>query len=92
MRILKSTSPKPRDYYVSNNDQRGFWKHLKCTVGFGRKNARSEQVIRDEYGTLLRDAVRIRERWVRLFHNLLNTKSLKLDPTIIELFLPRTAA
>ena len=49
----------------------------------------SEGVIGDEYGTLLRDKVRIRERWVRFFHKLLNTISLKLDPTIIKLFPPR---
>lgn len=30
--------------------------------------------------------VRIRERWMRVFHKLLNTKLLKLDPAVIDLF------
>ena len=66
-----------------NHDQRGFYKHLKCTVGLEDTKARSAEIIRDEDGTLLRDKVRIRERWARFCQNLLNTKSLKLDPTII---------
>ena len=33
--------------------------------------------------------VRIRERRARFYHTLLNTKSLKLDPTIIDLLPPR---
>ena len=39
------------------------------------------QCIRDEEGGLLRDKGRIRERWVRFFHLLLNAKSDKLNPT-----------
>ena len=46
---------------LANDDQRGFPKH-QSTVGLGRTKARSEQFIRDEDGTLLRDKVRIRER------------------------------
>ena len=30
------------------------------------------------------DKVRIRERWVRVLHKLLNTKSPKRDPTIVD--------
>ena len=40
--------------------------------------------INDEDGLLLRDVERIRERWVRWFHTLLNAKSPKLDPNIAE--------
>ena len=40
-----------------------------------------------ENGTLLRDEVH--ERWVRFFDMLLSAKSLRLDPTIIEMFPPR---
>ena len=47
---------------LANNDQRGFYKHLKDTVGLGGRKARSEQFIMDEDGTLLRDKVRIRKR------------------------------
>lgn len=74
---------------LADSDQRGFYKHLKGTVGLEGKKARSEQFIRDEDGTLLRDKVQIRERWMRAFHKLLNTKSLKLDPTIIDPLPPR---
>ena len=51
------------DRLLTDNDQRGFYKHLKGTVGLGGHKARSEQFIMDEDGTLLRDKVRIRKRW-----------------------------
>ena len=38
---------------------------------------------------LLRDKVRIRERWSVVYNKLLNTTSQKLDPTIIDLLPPR---
>ena len=50
--------------------------------------ARSEQFM-DEDGTILRDKVRIRERWGGYFQTVLNKKSPKLDPTISALFLQR---
>ena len=53
-------------------------------MGFEEAKARSEQFIRDEDCTLLRDKVRIRERWSGFYHKPLNTKSQKLDPTIID--------
>ena len=62
---------------------------MKTTVGLDGTKARGEQFMRDEDGTLLRDKVRIRERWSGFYHKLLNTKSLKLDPTIIDLLPPR---
>ena len=40
------------------------------------------QCIRDEEGRLLRDEGRIRERWVRFFRSLLNSKSGMLGPAI----------
>ena len=45
----------------AENDQRGFYKHLKGTVGLGGRKARSEQFIMGEDGTLFGDKVRIRE-------------------------------
>ena len=48
---------------LADNDQRGFCKHLKGTVGLGGRKARSEQFIVDEDSALLRDKVRIRKRW-----------------------------
>ena len=56
----------------------------------GRK-ARSEQFM-DEDGTLLKDKVRILERWAGYFGTLLNTISPKLDPTISDLFPQRPFA
>ena len=40
------------------------------------------QCIRDEEGRLLRDKGRIRERWVRFFRSLLNSKSDMIDVDI----------
>ena len=45
---------------LAANDQPGFYKHVKGTVGSGGRKERSEQFIMDEYGTLLR-RVRIYE-------------------------------
>ena len=69
---------------LANNDQRCFYK-----VGLEVTKSRSEQFIRDEGDTLLRDKVRIRERWAGFCHKLVYTKSLKLDPTIIDPLPPR---
>ena len=38
---------------LADNDQRGFYKRLKGTVGLGGRKARSEQFIMDEDGPLL---------------------------------------
>ena len=67
---------------LANNDQRGFYKDLESTVGLEGDKARSEQFISDEYGTLLRDEVRVRRGWGWFNHRLLNTKSLIIDSTI----------
>ena len=66
---------------LADNDQRGFCKHLKGTVRLDGRKARSEQFIMDDDGTLLKDKVRILERWAGYFGTLLNTKSPKLDPS-----------
>ncbi|MEP3106391.1 MAG: hypothetical protein ABJO54_04965 [Hyphomicrobiales bacterium] len=70
---------------LTDNDQRGFYKHLKGTVGLDGRKATSEQFIWDEDGTLLRDKVRIFKRWARLF-GIFITKSSKIDQTISALF------
>ena len=41
--------------FLAENDQRDFYKHLKDTVGLDGRQARSEQFVRDENDTLLRD-------------------------------------
>ena len=48
------------------------------------KRTFNSQCIKDEGARLLRDNALIRERWVRWFHKLLNTKSPTLDPSIVE--------
>ena len=70
---------------LANKGQRGLYNHLKSTVGLEGTKAGSEQFIRDEDGTLLRDKVPIRERWAGFCHKPLNTTSLKLDLLIIDL-------
>ena len=40
---------------LANNEQRGFYRQLTSTVGLYGEKARSEQFIRNEDGTLLRD-------------------------------------
>ena len=78
--LISSTLPPNRDCGS---------KGVKSAVVLEGIKARSEQFVRDEDATLLRDKVRIRERWAGFCHQLLNTKSLKLDPTIIDLLASR---
>ena len=68
---------------IREGDQFGFYKHLKGMDVKGKMTYNS-QYIRDEEGRLLRDIGLIRERWVRWFHKLLNTKSPTLDPTATD--------
>ncbi|MEP4684613.1 MAG: hypothetical protein ABJ015_23620 [Rhodopirellula bahusiensis] len=77
---------------LTDDDQRCFEKHLKGTVGLDGRKAKSEQFIRDEDGTLLRDKTPILEWWARLFGIFLTTKSPKLDSTISALFPQRPLA
>ena len=48
------------------------------------KRTFNSQYIKDEEGRLLRDNALIRERWVKWFHKLLNTKSPTLDRSIVD--------
>ena len=68
---------------IREGDQFGFYKHLKGIDVEGKRTFNS-LYIRDEEGRLLRDIGLIRERWVRWFHKLLNTKSPTLDPTATD--------
>ena len=80
------------DRLLADNNQRGFYKHLKGTVGLGGRKAQSEQFIMDKDGTLPKDKVRILERWAGYFGTLLNTELPKLDPAISDLFPQRPSA
>ena len=77
---------------LADKDQRSFYKHLKGTLEFRGRKARSKQFIMDKDGTLLRDKVRIRKGWEGFFQTLLNRKSPKLDLTITVLFPRRLLA
>ena len=62
-------------------DQHGFFQNIKSVQLEETKKVES-QCVRDEGGRLLRDKGRIRERGVRFFRSLLNSKSDMLDPDI----------
>ena len=62
-------------------DQHGFFQNIKSVQLEETKQSES-QCVRDEEGRLLRDKGRIRERWVRFFRSLLNSKSDTLDVDI----------
>ena len=62
-------------------DQHGFFQNIKSVQLEETKKVES-QCVRDEQGRLLRDKGRIRERWVRFFRSLLNSKSDMLDADI----------
>ena len=62
-------------------DQHGFFQSIKSVQLEETKKVES-QCVRDEGGRLLRDKGRIRQRWVRFFRSLLNSKSDMLDLNI----------
>ena len=61
--------------------QHGFFHNTKSVQLEETKKVES-QCVHDEGGRLLRDRGRIRERWVRFFRSLLNSKSNMLAPDI----------
>ena len=63
-------------------DQHGFFQNIKSVQQLEKTKKVESQCVRDEGGRLLRDKGRIRERWVRFFRSLLNSKSDMLDPDI----------
>ena len=69
--------PVETERLLASNDQKGLCLGPEEQSGLGGATARSEQFIRDEDDTLLRDKVQIGE--------LLDTESLQLDPTIAGL-------
>ena len=68
---------------IREGDQFGLYKHLKEMDVEGKRTFNS-QYIKNEERRLLRDNALIRERWVRWFHKLLNTKSQTLGPSIVD--------
>ena len=62
-------------------DQYGIFQNIKSLQLEETKKVES-QCVPDEEGRLLRDKARIRERWVRFFHSLLNAKSDMPNPDI----------
>ena len=68
---------------IREGDQFDCYKHLKGVNMEGKRTFNS-RYIKDEEGRLLRDNALIRERWMRWFRKLLNTKSPTLDPGIVD--------
>ena len=64
-------------------DQHGFLQNIKSVQLEETKKVES-QCVRDEEGRLLRDKGRTRERWVRFFRSLLNSKSDMLGADITK--------
>ena len=62
-------------------DQPGFFQNIK-SVQLEETMKVESMYVRDEEGRLLRDKERIRKRWARSFHSLLNAKSDIIDPHI----------
>ena len=62
-------------------DQHGFFQNIKSVQLEETKKVES-QCVRDEEGRLLRDKGRLRERWLRFFRSLLNSKFDMLNPDI----------
>ena len=75
-----------------DRDLRGLYEHLKKSVGLGGRQSGGQQYIKNDNCVLLRDKAEIRQRWARFFSTLLNTKSPKLNPAIIEEMQQRSAA
>ena len=63
---------------MRTGDQHGYFQNIKSMQLEETKKVES-QCVRDEEGRLLRDKGRIRERWVRFFRSLLNSRSNMLD-------------
>ena len=68
---------------AGEGDHVGFYEHLN-TMNLEGNRDRSSAYVKNEDGVLMRDVELIRERRVRWFHTVLNTKSPKLDPNIAE--------
>ena len=75
-----------------DRDLRGLYKHVKKSVSLGGGQSGGQQYVKDENGVLLRDKAEILQRWARFFSALVNTKSPKLNPAIIEEVQQRPAA
>ena len=65
-------------------NMRGLYKHLKELVGLGGRQLEGQQYVENENGALLMDKRGILQRWARFFTTLINTKSPKPNPTIID--------
>ena len=68
---------------MRNGDQHGFFQNITA-VQLEETNKLESQCVRDEGGRLLRDKVRIRERWVRFIRSQLKAKSDMLDTGVPE--------
>ena len=72
-----------REVRIKDGDQSGSYRHLKW-MDFEGKKLRCSQFINDTESSFLRDTGLIRDRWVQWSGSLFNTRSITLDPNIIE--------
>ena len=103
---LREAFSKTRSAKASRSPLEGFAKasrrrhgrlHLETirqimTSPLGGRQSGGQQYSKDDNGVLLRDKTEILQRWARFFSTLLNTKSPKLNPAIIEEVQQRPAA
>ena len=68
--------------HLRMGDQHEFFQNIKSVQLLEEAKKVESQCVRDEEGRLLRDKGRIRERWMRLFCSLLNSKAEMIDPDI----------
>ena len=68
---------------IREGDQFGFYKYLKGMNVEGKRTFNS-QYNKDKEGRSLRHNALIRERWMRWFNKLLNTKAPTLDSSIVN--------
>ena len=76
--------PSDNEFVACVDRKKSYGTPLLHMMDVEGKRTFNSHYIRDEEGRLLRDIGLIRERWVRWFHKLLNTKSPTLDPTATD--------
>ena len=80
--VEEKPTRRPQQWHSPKCREDGWQKSRECSQE-GKRDHKS-QFIKYEHGSRLRGVQLIRERWIRWFHTLLNTKSPKLDPNIAE--------
>ena len=91
LKRVRSAAVVELENQLRMRDQHGFFQKIK-SVELEKTKKMESLCVRDEEGKLLRDKGRIRERWVRFFRSLLNSKSDMLDADISKRLLQHPVA